>query len=256
MLIHILKQHDFVYLYFTVPKLCSCQMTLQRHFLLPSNQSATNKSNPKKRLSVALFKFPIANNYCSPRQTLKFVVYVYMFAIVLLLIFMCGNVHNAVHTLIVAMCHTFCSHSKHAVQLSSNGFVPSDINECEVRRGGCHQRCTNLEGSFQCHCKPGYSLNPDQRTCRCKHSTLSNQLPYYLYRDVSLGAAGNNWLNCWTVDQVLAAQCNRDFFFLLQGALGLTPVSFMSFEGDIKSSVPGIKLKQALPSSGSPQFPW
>lgn len=99
-------------------------MTLQRRFLLPSNQPAANKSNPKKRLSVAVFKFPIANNYCSPRQTLKFVVYVYMFAIVLLLIFMCGNVHNAVHALIVAMCHIFCSHSKTCSVAKFQWFCP------------------------------------------------------------------------------------------------------------------------------------
>ena len=42
----------------------------------------------------------------------------------------------------------------------------TDINECKSRKGGCHHRCTNTEGSFQCHCKQGFSLNTDGTTCR------------------------------------------------------------------------------------------
>jgi len=47
-----------------------------------------------------------------------------MFAIVLLLIFKCGNVHNAVHALIVAMCHTLCSHSKTCSVAKFQWFCP------------------------------------------------------------------------------------------------------------------------------------
>ena len=35
----------------------------------------------------------------------------------------------------------------------------ADIDECASNNGGCHQVCTNTEGSFECACDPGYTLN-------------------------------------------------------------------------------------------------
>lgn len=32
-----------------------------------------------------------------------------------------------------------------------------DLDECAVNKGGCHQVCTNTQGSYQCSCNPGYS---------------------------------------------------------------------------------------------------
>lgn len=49
--------------------------------------------------------------------------------------------------------------------LTADGQSCADINECSRKRGGCQQRCTNTEGSFQCYCRAGYSLNSDQKTC-------------------------------------------------------------------------------------------
>ena len=34
-----------------------------------------------------------------------------------------------------------------------------DVDECSM--GICEQRCTNLWGSYRCHCRPGYRLSPD-----------------------------------------------------------------------------------------------
>jgi hypothetical protein len=31
--------------------------------------------------------------------------------------------------------------------------------------GDCEQNCTNIQGSFQCSCTPGYRLMPDGRSC-------------------------------------------------------------------------------------------
>ncbi len=31
--------------------------------------------------------------------------------------------------------------------------------------GICQQRCTNLWGSYRCHCRPGFRLSSDGRTC-------------------------------------------------------------------------------------------
>ncbi|XP_012280254.1 sushi, von Willebrand factor type A, EGF and pentraxin domain-containing protein 1 [Orussus abietinus] len=37
-------------------------------------------------------------------------------------------------------------------------FECNDINECAVKNGGCHQKCTNNPGSYTCSCNPGYEL--------------------------------------------------------------------------------------------------
>ena len=34
----------------------------------------------------------------------------------------------------------------------------SDINECATRNGGCHQKCVNNPGSYNCMCNIGYEL--------------------------------------------------------------------------------------------------
>ena len=41
----------------------------------------------------------------------------------------------------------------------------SDINECTEGSHNCNQLCTNTQGSFQCSCRSGYTLNSDGRTC-------------------------------------------------------------------------------------------
>nr|XP_033776560.1 fibrillin-1-like [Geotrypetes seraphini] len=40
-----------------------------------------------------------------------------------------------------------------------------DIDECQVGNGGCDTTCTNSEGSYECSCRHGFALMPDQRTC-------------------------------------------------------------------------------------------
>lgn len=31
-----------------------------------------------------------------------------------------------------------------------------DVNECKSKNGNCEQTCTNIEGSYECHCRSGY----------------------------------------------------------------------------------------------------
>lgn len=38
-----------------------------------------------------------------------------------------------------------------------------DINEC-LQPGTCSQKCINNNGSFQCFCDKGYSLDPHDKT--------------------------------------------------------------------------------------------
>lgn len=44
--------------------------------------------------------------------------------------------------------------------------VLSDIDECATREDSCSANgvCSNVEGSYKCGCKPGYS--GDGRTCK------------------------------------------------------------------------------------------
>ena len=41
----------------------------------------------------------------------------------------------------------------------------SDIDECTGGIDNCEQICTNTQGSFDCTCRSGYSLNSDKATC-------------------------------------------------------------------------------------------
>ena len=34
----------------------------------------------------------------------------------------------------------------------------SDIDECDIENGGCHHKCVNLQGSFQCQCNDGFQV--------------------------------------------------------------------------------------------------
>jgi hypothetical protein len=43
-----------------------------------------------------------------------------------------------------------------------------DIDECEANNGGCEQRCTNGDGSFQCSCEVGYTLATNNLGCNGK----------------------------------------------------------------------------------------
>ena len=41
----------------------------------------------------------------------------------------------------------------------------ADIDECLVLNGGCHQVCTNTQGSHFCSCNQGYQLEENNSTC-------------------------------------------------------------------------------------------
>ena len=43
--------------------------------------------------------------------------------------------------------------------------LPTDIDECQVNKGGCSQECVNTMGAHYCQCRLGYSLYPDNVTC-------------------------------------------------------------------------------------------
>ena len=51
-----------------------------------------------------------------------------------------------------------------------------------VSNGGCDHNCSNTEGSYECSCRDGYTLEPDHHTCEdtneclnfpCNHSCVN-----------------------------------------------------------------------------------
>lgn len=58
--------------------------------------------------------------------------------------------------------------------------VLSDIDECATREDSCSANgvCSNVEGSYKCGCKPGYS--GDGRTC--EGTVIKLTAKFFLYR--------------------------------------------------------------------------
>lgn len=51
-------------------------------------------------------------------------------------------------------------------------FKNTDINECETNHNACSENadCTDLDGSFNCSCRPGFT--GDGQTCSGNHYSL------------------------------------------------------------------------------------
>lgn len=60
----------------------------------------------------------------------------------------------------------------------------TDINECApnnitgsnkmATRSACHHICTNVEGSFLCSCRNGYTLMYNKKQCKGESNCISN----------------------------------------------------------------------------------
>ena len=40
-----------------------------------------------------------------------------------------------------------------------------DVDECSLNNGLCEHNCRNLQGSYKCHCRFGFSLDTNGHTC-------------------------------------------------------------------------------------------
>ena len=58
-----------------------------------------------------------------------------------------------------------------------------DINECLTDDHGCGQGCTNTNGSYTCHCRPGYHFKDDSK--KCAQDDMENYLSISNHQDVS-----------------------------------------------------------------------
>ena len=73
-----------------------------------------------------------------------------------------------------------------------NGFLLSDINECDLDVALCDHVCENAYGHFTCGCRDGYILKLDGKTCESKswritvqykrHNVPFSQSLFYLWR--------------------------------------------------------------------------
>ncbi len=53
---------------------------------------------------------------------------------------------------------------------------PPDMNECEMKNGGCEQNCNNTVGSFNCFCDSGYSLDSNGVNCSGEYNIICKRL--------------------------------------------------------------------------------
>ena len=56
---------------------------------------------------------------------------------------------------------------KYSLQCRTNT-LEIEINECQERSDLCEQTCINTNGSYDCQCNGGYTLNSDGLSCSGK----------------------------------------------------------------------------------------
>ena len=95
--------------------------------------------------------------YCKPVQILLEVLY----ALVSPVIWTHCCHHYSVKVSLIHLHIKYISTILHYDQL----IFSLDINECDEGSDGCHQICTNTNGSFECSCLPEFELLSDQRAC-------------------------------------------------------------------------------------------
>ena len=47
--------------------------------------------------------------------------------------------------------------------------------------GKCDQHCTNLKGSYQCSCEPGYRLRQDNHSCKAYNLPNTDEPPSLMF---------------------------------------------------------------------------
>jgi len=60
-----------------------------------------------------------------------------------------------------------------------------DVNECEIRNGGCEGRCDNFQGSYSCSCDQGLRLGRNNHECEDINECINNP------------CGGSNCVNTW-----------------------------------------------------------
>ena len=71
-------------------------------------------------------------------------------------------------------------------------FPSADINECDEGLDGCHQICTNTNGSFECSCRPEFVLQSDQSTCNGILSIIKSRFSIILWCNLLFSVSPNS----------------------------------------------------------------
>ena len=60
---------------------------------------------------------------------------------------------------------------KFCVHIHNIEMLLTDIDECAATGANavCQHKCTNIDGSYVCSCRSGYTLAADGKTCESKH---------------------------------------------------------------------------------------
>ena len=56
----------------------------------------------------------------------------------------------------------------------------SDVDECTNNNGGCEQLCENKEGSHECKCNSGFTLEGDGKSCKGNNSSHLD-IPFHFH---------------------------------------------------------------------------
>ncbi|CAG5094459.1 Oidioi.mRNA.OKI2018_I69.XSR.g13575.t1.cds [Oikopleura dioica] len=59
-------------------------------------------------------------------------------------------------------------------ELAQDGHTCLDIDECQIRKGGCSDYCFNTQGGYRCVCGEGEDLSSDMHTCVSKSRKNKN----------------------------------------------------------------------------------
>ncbi|XP_067879861.1 uncharacterized protein [Heterodontus francisci] len=123
-----------------------------------------------------------------------------------------------------------------------------DIDECSFRwvtEAVCHHFCHNYIGGYQCHCRQGYSLQTDRKTCKVVECGIPEDLENGSYEYIT----GHN---VTLLNSVISYKCNQPYYVMAGGGKGQ---STCQANGKWMNSKVGEILPTCEPVCGNPQEP-
>lgn len=103
-------------------------------------------------------------------------------------------------------------------------FNLKDINECSIGTSGCGQYCTNTNGSYECSCSIGYTIDTNGHACNgnvCIVYKYNKDKPYIYTHCADINECLNNHGGCDQVchNTVGSYDCYCDFGYALNSNL-------------------------------------
>ena len=95
------------------------------------------------------------------------------------------NPGSQLHSKEPSLLSQFCSQPPLFVSHSLTSAVQHKQSELAYY-GGCEQNCDNNEGSFECSCDPGFTLNADMLNCDGMSWNYYNMLAHSVYVELQM----------------------------------------------------------------------